>query len=245
MRWVVDALQTDLLTVYMQPMGNTQDALSLVPDMVIFDVWEASADELAQFDQLRADPLTGPVPVVFLCSSEHAAHLWGQRCSNGHCITTPVSASRLRRWVQEKRVTFGLALADDSQRDRMADTPDDSAVMQAAKSYLADHLQRGPTVDDIAASLGVSVQHLSDVFSRTLGVALPQYVRQERIRVAQRLLLQSSLDVPAIAQKVGYSTAGRFSTVFREVTGTSPAAFRRDSSPQSLTTQGVVQWTSG
>ncbi len=118
-------------------------------------------------------------------------------------------------------------------------------LLRVVKQYLSMRLAEPVRLDDLALKMGVSKKRISSTFRRRLGVTVAQYLREERMRTAQRLLAQSSLDVQAVAQALGFSSAANFSTAFREHVGMSPTAFRRSAPLDSITTlQGSLSWDS-
>ncbi len=59
------------------------------------------------------------------------------------------------------------------------------------------------------------------------GRTLSYLIAQRRINAAKLLLLQSSLNISAVAEEVGISDYNYFSKVFRSITGVTPSDFRR------------------
>lgn len=123
--------------------------------------------------------------------------------------------------------------------------PSDQILIRAVKQYLSSRLAQPPVLDELAHCLGVSKKQISAVFRQRLGLTVVQFLREERMRMAQRLLVQSSLGVQAIAEAVGFSSAASFSTAFREHVGISPTAFRRSAPLETITMlQGSLSWNS-
>lgn len=245
MAWVVEALQADGLEVAIDTNGNNSQ--NLVPDLILFTVHEASRTERDMLHALKAHPLTAPVPVLFLCADTDLARVWraSQADDADNIRIGPLSPADLRTWVQASRVTYGLAFPDDLMHSHAHGTATDQVLVRAAKNYLSTHHAKAGVADSVASVLAVDAARLDDVFYATQGMSLSDFLTQERIRNAQRLLLQSSLDMAEIATAVGYATVVQFSAVFRELTGLSPGAYRRSSGADSLTTQGAMRWSSG
>lgn len=125
------------------------------------------------------------------------------------------------------------------------DESGDQILIRAAKQYLSTRLAQPAHLDALANAMGVSKKRISSVFRTRLGMTVAEFVREERMRTAQRLLAQTSLDIQAVAQAVGFSSAANFSTSFRDYAGVSPTAFRRNAPLASITTlQGSLRWNS-
>ena len=99
-------------------------------------------------------------------------------------------------------------------------------LVQAARDFLHSHFHRNHELVDIAASLGVSPEHLARVFKRLTGQTVLHYREQLRLEQAKALLLSGGQGIAEIAGAVGYASANRFGTRFKAYTGLSPSAFR-------------------
>jgi transcriptional regulator GlxA family with amidase domain len=123
--------------------------------------------------------------------------------------------------------------------------PSDQLLLAYAKQFLAHRLSAPPTLDEVAAALGVTKYRLTAVFKSSLGLTVAEFMREERMRRAQRLLAQTSLGLEAIARDVGFSCAANFSNAFRDYVGVWPSEFRDSAPLEALSSiQGTVRWTS-
>jgi AraC-like DNA-binding protein len=78
----------------------------------------------------------------------------------------------------------------------------------------------------ISSDIGQSYSHLSRMFSQAEGRTINEFYRLHRVERAKQLLVQTTDPVAIIATRLNYSTASRFTTVFKQDTGLSPTAFR-------------------
>ena len=84
------------------------------------------------------------------------------------------------------------------------------------------------TREALAAQMGLSPTRFHTVFRRATGMAPMRYVRQLRIRHAQRLLLDTTLSVAEVGARIGFSDQFHFSRMFKTAIGKSPDAYRRE-----------------
>lgn len=84
-----------------------------------------------------------------------------------------------------------------------------------------------PSVEQLAAEVGYSADHLTRVFRQVLGVTPQTLLVNERISRARQLLTESSLTVQQIADVLGYSSVYFFSRQFKQKTGRSPSRYRQ------------------
>jgi AraC-like DNA-binding protein len=91
------------------------------------------------------------------------------------------------------------------------------------------------TVESLAAEVALSRSALHERFVQFIGIAPMQYITQWRMQLAAKLLRETQAPVASIALDVGYDSEAAFSRAFKRVTGTPPAAWRRncDAPPQS------------
>lgn len=108
-------------------------------------------------------------------------------------------------------------------------------LSEALKALLARDFARAPTLDDLAAELGVSPFHLSRVFRSLEGQTIHQHLDQLRLRAALHRLAEPRLALTQLALEVGYSSHSHFSAAFRRAFSHTPSAVRaRLTGPQRL-----------
>lgn len=82
-------------------------------------------------------------------------------------------------------------------------------------------------VTDIADNLGVPRRTLERKFHRELSTGIQDEIRRSRVEQAQMLLRETDMTPHSIASKCGFTNRSRMGVVFRQYTGTSPAAYRK------------------
>lgn len=100
-------------------------------------------------------------------------------------------------------------------------------VVETVRAYLDAHFAEDIQRADLAGIVYISPDYLSRLFRRETGRSLMQYLNDKRIEAAQQLLAKSSLPINAVALQVGYSSFAYFSKMFRETTGLTPMAYRK------------------
>ncbi|WP_044529761.1 response regulator transcription factor, partial [Herbaspirillum sp. B65] len=103
----------------------------------------------------------------------------------------------------------------------------DMVLFQAARRLMLDKLDQPLSLNALAAAVGTNARRLSSAFKHCAGVTVFDFLREERMKEARRLLSESTLDIGAIALALGYSNTANFSTAFRERFGMPPSQFRR------------------
>lgn len=98
--------------------------------------------------------------------------------------------------------------------------------IEQAISYCRANLTRPIGVGDLARASGYSRFHFIRRFRRSEGVSPSEFIRNERMSVAARLLVETDRPIAAIAEKTGFASSNYFTKVFRRVYGMPPTAFR-------------------
>ena len=92
--------------------------------------------------------------------------------------------------------------------------------------YVSRNINKVIRVDTMAEEFGISRQHLCSRFKKETGVSVLQYIQQEKIKEAERMLRFSERAVSEIASVLGFSSQSHFQTVFKKITGETPITYR-------------------
>lgn len=112
-----------------------------------------------------------------------------------------------------------------------APTSNAAIYVDTAVQYIDSHIHNKITVEEITRFLGVTQPYLFKIFKEHLNQAPKQYIAEQKISLAKRLLRESSLPVWQVAKAVGFEDALHFSKVFSDHTGLSPSRFRQQHRP--------------
>src|SRR3954451_9577048 len=93
------------------------------------------------------------------------------------------------------------------------------------KDLIARNLAEPPTLEALGQEVGCSPFHLSRMFSREVGLTIPQFLRNLRMERAAELLRSGRFNVTEAATEVGYSSLSHFSKAFCETIGCCPALY--------------------
>ncbi|MGG1514440.1 AraC family transcriptional regulator [Paenibacillus oryzisoli] len=83
------------------------------------------------------------------------------------------------------------------------------------------------SLEECADLLGVNASSLSKAFKQIKGMNYVDYVTQVRIEVSKKLLLETTLKINEIAEKVGYQHSW-YNRVFKKFEGVTPSQFREN-----------------
>ena len=92
--------------------------------------------------------------------------------------------------------------------------------------YIQARLSQDLSLAAIAAEIGVSRCHFATQFKQAMGLAPHQYVSQQRVEKAKRVLRSQPHSIAEVALECGFSNQSHFTKVFKKQTGTTPKAYR-------------------
>src|SRR5262245_27063453 len=102
------------------------------------------------------------------------------------------------------------------------------AKLRAVVEYVEEHLDPGPTLEQMAAVAHLSPYHFARQFKQATGLPPYQYVILRRVEWAKHLLqTQSGLSLAEVAARAGFSDQSQFSHHFKRLVGVTPGQFRR------------------
>jgi AraC family transcriptional regulator len=97
--------------------------------------------------------------------------------------------------------------------------------VERTKELLTRDLANPPTLEILGQEVGCSPFYLSRIFSREVGLTIPQYLRNVRMERAAELLRTGRYNVTEAATEVGYSSLSHFSKAFCETIGCCPVLY--------------------
>jgi AraC-like DNA-binding protein len=161
-------------------------------------------------------------------SDAHLFELWE--------IDLPKKASDLERAVLLEMQARLLRLAlnvpaghkSRTKRDRMTIVSDNGLnKVERMACFIAQNYTDKLTVDQIGEFVDLHPNYAMNLFQKTFGTTLINYLTQHRVSHAQRLLATTDRSVTDIAFESGFHSISRFNDAFRRACGCSPRAYRR------------------
>jgi AraC family transcriptional regulator len=111
---------------------------------------------------------------------------------------------------------------------------------QKALWFIESHLAEALSLDEIAATSGVSRFHLVRAFAAATGLPVMRYVRARRLSEAARALANGAPDILALALEADYGSHEAFTRAFRDHFGVTPEAVRSSTRLDHLSLQEPI-----
>ena len=95
-------------------------------------------------------------------------------------------------------------------------------AIQSILLYCSEHYNEDITLEKIAENTHMSKYYISHIFSKEIGISMPEYINSLRIRDAESLLEQGELSITEVAFAVGFNSLRSFNRHFFAQTGKTP-----------------------
>ncbi|WP_413675654.1 response regulator [Massilia cellulosiltytica] len=198
----------------------------IAPDLILMDVRMPRMDGFTACRLLAANPATQAIPILILTAADKLDdRIHGLELGAMDYILKPFEPAEVIARIRNHLRKIIRRRLDE----HLPDLPEgpDAALVRAAVAVLLRDLRHAPTVEELARLVGTHEKRLSRAFRDNLGQTVGEYIRDTRLKMAQRFLLDTSMSVSDIAEEIGFSTAGNFATAFRDRFAMTPSDWRR------------------
>lgn len=112
-----------------------------------------------------------------------------------------------------------------SYRNKSIAKPYDMYVKKAIK-YINAHVREKICIDDIAKYVDVGYAHLERLFKSRIGITLGDYIIQQKVDLAEKMLSNTTSPIEVIAVQLGFGSRQQFYNTFKKIKGISPQKYR-------------------
>lgn len=103
--------------------------------------------------------------------------------------------------------------------------------VERCKDYVEQNYRKKIYLDEIAETLGISKNYLSQLFHREEKISFQEYVTRVRVKHASYLLMYSEESLARIAEYVGFPSQSYMGKMFKKYMHTSPKKYRDQMKP--------------
>lgn len=118
-------------------------------------------------------------------------------------------------------------------------TVQDKRLMDALL-YIESHYMDDLNLKDICNASGVNHTTLTALAKQELGSTIIEYLTEYRIMVSKKQLTFTDIPIKEVAHRTGFKRVHHFSRVFKEVTGETPAVYRKESIQNRKNQEGFM-----
>lgn len=122
---------------------------------------------------------------------------------------------------------YHMVLYYTEQVEKIRKGASPSKLVIDVSNYVQHHLSEPIDVEALAKSMFLSRTYLAAKFKKESGTTLTDFILEEKVEEAKRLLRYTDKQATAIAAYLGFSSQSHFSNVFRKYTDCSPLEYRK------------------
>lgn len=227
LKWTINKLNLPLHVVH--ECENGLEALDWIKqndaDLVLTDIRMPIMDGLSLVKELSHLKKKQDV-IVISVHDEFQFVQQAMRAGVTDYLLKPVEETELRgcleKWLDKQ--------SEEETKRKIAKIEDENLPSSTIERVL-QYLEKAPldqiTLKDAAECVHMNPSYLSQLFKQQLNKKFVDYITELRIEESKRLLLNTSLRMSEIAERVGYSDLAYFSNNFKRITGCSPSEFRK------------------
>jgi YesN/AraC family two-component response regulator len=227
LKWTINKLNLPLHVVH--ECENGLEALDWIKqndaDLVLTDIRMPIMDGLSLVKELSHLKKKQDV-IVISVHDEFQFVQQAMRAGVTDYLLKPVEETELRgcleKWLDKQ--------SEEETKRKTAKIGDENLPSSTIERVL-QYLEKAPldqiTLKDAAECVHMNPSYLSQLFKQQLNKKFVDYITELRIEESKRLLLNTSLRMSEIAERVGYSDLAYFSNNFKRITGCSPSEFRK------------------
>ena len=102
-----------------------------------------------------------------------------------------------------------------------------SSVVRDVLNFVDFHYMEPLSLESIANKYSVNKNYLSTRFHKEVNMTVTDYINLTRVRRSLKLLSGTTLSMPEIAERCGFSDANYYTRTFRKIHGTTPTQYRK------------------
>lgn len=103
-----------------------------------------------------------------------------------------------------------------------------ASLVDRIRIYVAEHLSEDISKFTVAEYVSMNPDYVSKLFKKETGMFIPDYITEQKLLRARRMLLQTDHSISAIAAELGYTNFSYFTKLFCRQFGCTPKEYRRD-----------------
>ncbi len=208
--------------------SNGEDGLQLIekekPDIIITDIRMNNMDGLTMLKKLRDGGFKGEVIVL----SGYKVFEYAQEAIEYEAssyLLKPITKDKMIEAVNSVLKKLNKNRKEKSFRDdELSDTDETwTKVMR----YINDNITSNITLTQAAGIACLETSYFSRLFKKKMQMGFLEYILQQRMEVAKRLLEDTDMQVKEIMYKLSYNDEKHFRSIFKNYTGYSPTEYRK------------------
>jgi len=220
-------------------------AIDEIPDIIISDLMMPVMDGQTFLKAVKNDPKTSHIPFVMLTANHlEQEKLKGLEQRVDDYLTKPFSIDELKLKVKNL-IQVREQLKSKYQNSKVEGVPDLPTINETEQRFwvqlnevVQENLSNAHfSADDFAKSMFMSRMQLHRKLKALTGMSSSIYIRNERLKVAHKMLSSNDLSIANVAYEVGFTSPSYFSHSFKEKYGIQPKVILNSKKQDALKTE--------
>ena len=152
--------------------------------------------------------------------------------------TTQTSRSYFEECADFMELIHKLCALTQSVGQDKETSPGNRRYCDRAKTFISENIHRRLAVSDVADAVGVSKNYLTNVFSRSEGVPLMEYINRRKLSYMVELIRRYHYTLAQAGEHVGFSDSNYVSRIFKRYYGMTLTEYRRNCFRQKEGSEG-------
>lgn len=211
---------------------GVRKAVETIPDIIISDIMMPQKDGIYLVNTLKNDERTSHIPVILLTAKSGSHNeISGLKTGADAYMVKPFQQEKLRVIVENMLKNRHLVQQHFKETDWFGSlqgeiSSKDDLFLERLRNVLADNLTEVSfNVVRFSEAMCMSRMQLHRKLKALTGQSATEFIRDQRLRLAIRLLKKSGAGISEIAYRVGFNQPAYFTTCFKEVYKVSPSEY--------------------
>lgn len=138
-------------------------------------------------------------------------------------LLKPISDSNFAETMTKLRIHL-------SNQEKVIERPSavsNNMIIEEAIHFIRTHYSENITTETVAAHVMISPEYFGVYFKKHFGENFIDFLRSVRMQAAKELLMNESLTVSAVSERVGYKSPTHFYENFQNYFGQTPSSYRK------------------
>ena len=205
--------------------------------------------QIEGLEALSSTKQTFPSIPILMFTEQHSEKLaiWAFQAGVRDFIYSPISEQDIEERIalfsnfkhatdrrrERRRVTLPSSLPPPTET-RFNSPSHRGKRTTLALSYIAANIHRPITLAQVSQHCNMSSFAFSHAFREDHGISFQEYVGRCRVRKAQQSLRDPELSISEVALSAGFSDLSHFGRKFKQLVGTTPSTWRKQSEVSGL-----------
>lgn len=212
------------------------------PQLIISDIMMPQLDGIALMKQIKADKRTAHIPFILLSAKNTVEEqVEGIEAGAEMYLTKPFNveylksiADRLLRRQDDLKDYFRSPISSFELADGRYLHKEEKRFLDKLTQHIEQHFADPDfATEQLAAHLGMSARNLYRKLKKIIPQTPADLIREYRLAIAEKLLVDSQLSVDEIMYEAGFVNRGSFYHAFSQKFGMTPKNYRINKTLQS------------